>query len=127
MRAYELEVPIYKQYLNVLIGDVFKSAESLMDEYNVDIGDAHHGAGGLFLQLTVHNEGSMYFLMIPEKCCAEVLAHESVHAACTILHNAGIDITFDNQEAVAYLTGYFVEEVGKILIDKPKPRKKKKK
>ncbi len=41
----------------------------------------------------------------------EVIAHEATHAAWFVLHMAGVKVTFANHEQLAYLVGYFAEQL----------------
>jgi hypothetical protein len=48
--------------------------------------------------------------------CTETLAHESVHAAWRILELVGVISTVDNQEPLAYLTGWVANKVNMFMM-----------
>lgn len=48
--------------------------------------------------------------------CTETLAHESVHAAWGILELVGVITTVDNQEPLAYLTGWIAKQVNNFMM-----------
>jgi hypothetical protein len=47
---------------------------------------------------------------------AGTLAHEMTHIAMHILSNAGVKVTKNNNEALAYLIGFMVEECTPALV-----------
>ena len=48
--------------------------------------------------------------------CTETLAHELVNAAWRILDLVGVISTVDNQEPLAYLTGWVADKVSTFMI-----------
>lgn len=58
---------------------------------------------------------SMAFRMLDDYC-TETLAHESVHAAWRILELVGVISTVDNQEPLAYLTGWIARQVNNFMM-----------
>lgn len=50
----------------------------------------------------------------PSYMTPEVIAHEATHAAWFVLHMAGVKVTFANHEQLAYLVGYFAEQLHKF-------------
>ena len=45
----------------------------------------------------------------------EVVAHEAVHMAWFALDLAGVQVTIDNHEQLAYLVGHYVEQINKVV------------
>lgn len=43
------------------------------------------------------------------------ICHESIHLAIKILKRVGVDISYDNDEALTYLAGYIFDELYKKL------------
>lgn len=48
--------------------------------------------------------------------CTETLAHECVHAAWRTLELVGVKSDVDNQEPLAYLTGWIAREVNDFMV-----------
>lgn len=57
--------------------------------------------------------GDMY--MIVDSDDISVVTHESVHAAMLILSNAGVSMSVQEQEPLAYLTGYIFKSFCKAF------------
>lgn len=58
---------------------------------------------------------SMCFRSIDEYC-TETLTHECVHAAWRVLEIVGITVSVDNQEPLAYLTGWLSRQVNNFMM-----------
>lgn len=48
--------------------------------------------------------------------CTETLAHECVHAAWRVLELVGVKSDVDNQEPLAYLTGWISRQVNNFMV-----------
>lgn len=77
---------------------------------------SHHGLAanienseGLAGVLVDEEGEAEFFVAIREKCIG-TLSHECLHAAFFILENVGVEISFQNQEAITYLHQYIFEE-----------------
>ena len=55
------------------------------------------------------------FVAFSEKSKADVVAHEAVHLVNHVFIHTGIKLEPYNDEAQAYLTGWFVKEILKFL------------
>jgi len=51
-----------------------------------------------------------------DEYCTEALAHECVHAAWKVLELVGVKSDVDNQETLAYLTGWIARQVNNFMI-----------
>jgi len=51
-----------------------------------------------------------------DEYCTETLAHECVHAAWRVLELVGVKSDVDNQEPLAYLTGWIARQVNNFMI-----------
>jgi len=54
-------------------------------------------------------------LVIPTNVTRSTMAHEAIHAAWYILEEAGIEVNSSNHEALTYLVGFIIAEVGKVV------------
>lgn len=75
------------------------------------------------------NEGISYVSMAfrdLDSYGAECLAHESVHAAWRILELVGVKASVDNQEPLAYLTGWIARQVNNFMLSHTESRDSKK-
>lgn len=48
--------------------------------------------------------------------CTETLTHECVHAAWRVLELVGVKVAVDNQEPLAYLTGWISQRVNNFMV-----------
>jgi hypothetical protein len=48
--------------------------------------------------------------------CTETLTHECVHAAWRVLDLVGVKVAVDNQEPLAYLTGWISQRVNNFMV-----------
>lgn len=51
-----------------------------------------------------------------DEYCTETLTHECVHAAWRVLELVGVKSDVDNQEPLAYLTGWIAMQVNKFMM-----------
>lgn len=51
-----------------------------------------------------------------EDYCTETLTHECVHAAWRVLELVGVKSDVDNQEPLAYLTGWISHQVNNFMV-----------
>lgn len=51
-----------------------------------------------------------------EDYCTETLTHECVHAAWRVLQLVGVKSDVDNQEPLAYLTGWISRQVNNFMV-----------
>ena len=62
--------------------------------------------GGEFVALVFNGEKYM---------TPDIIAHEAVHVAWFALDLAGVGVTVDNHEQLAYLVGYYVEQINNVV------------
>ncbi|MFV0357730.1 MAG: hypothetical protein ACK5LG_21890 [Bacteroides thetaiotaomicron] len=51
----------------------------------------------------------------PQYMTPEVVSHEAVHLAWFALDLAGVEVTVDNHEQLAYLVGYYVNQINLVV------------
>jgi hypothetical protein len=80
------------------------------------------GGGGFFkhamgaLGLTQRDVANKNFYVGIFDCDMGTLAHEMTHVATYVLHHAGVEISAENDEPLAYLIGHLVDEC-KIAVE----------
>jgi len=102
---YKLKTPLYR----VTIELSFDMQEAY-DRYGLGKPDPNYDGEVSFI---TNLDGMTHIsIIIPyETYSANVLAHESVHAAWRVLDLVGIKATSDNDEPLAYLVGWIAGEV----------------
>lgn len=121
-KALEVYIPIYKQYLYVLVGTPKESVEVLMEQY--DFGDTNakiliehldrhsKGSNGLF---TWNEDSNTYIIWLPQEPDTikreAVLLHEINHAVFYLLDKLGMEHTIASDEAYSYLSEYLYVEI----------------
>lgn len=64
-----------------------------------------------------YDEGvvNRWIVVLPStKWCDTTVYHESLHAAFRILDFCGVHVTYENNEILAHMIGYFAEEIFKF-------------
>jgi hypothetical protein len=113
-----IKIPIYNDVVNVLIGNVVKTAKELDDMYNgSDISSMIDGSVLAFsTQLKKLKDNVFHnFLLIDSNAVDVIIYHESLHIAYWILGDSHVKISVENHESLAYLQGYIAEEIIKLL------------
>ncbi len=134
---FKVDVDLFGMTVDVCLGSYDDTKQYIKDEYNVDVDPEIH---------FVNTDGVLIDLEKDYKvCCSIVLAiknfrdvlrddlpyavnlitHECLHAATTIMDNRGIPVNVENDEVIAYIQSYLVqkimenlEEIGvKITLD----------
>lgn len=116
-RRFRLRVAPYAGVVNVLFAPASEGAPWLQRN------GAEEGVGDDDEASTViHTAGAVYMWVDSERDdYVPILAHELVHAAVAILDRAGVPISEENDEAIAYLVGHLMQEIRKRLA---RPAKK---
>lgn len=72
--------------------------------YGIDMSKSAFGEG---YSATFENQsGQLAFaMMVPEHYCEETVYHEALHIAWFVLDEAGVKVTADNHEMLAYMQG----------------------
>ena len=107
-----LDTPIYHRRVQI-----YPTIEDGMMEVTCcdDLAEGNFGAltlvvcsdtGGEFVALVFNGEKYM---------TPDIIAHEAVHVAWFTLGLAGVQVTVDNHEQLAYLVGYYVEEITQFV------------
>lgn len=104
--VYEFDPVIYPRrlYIAVTTDQLKKRFDGVCeweDSFNAvveNVNDNQKGLGGVLMRF--HCIGEM---------TAEIMAHESVHAACNILDYVGSKVETNNQEHLAYLVGWIAK------------------
>jgi len=132
MLKKKVKVDIYHTYVTVLIGE---SLDSLIESNpllrNLRLTDEsmqacmHYAAQSIKL-VNVKDGGFAYYLLFEGDLLSPgILAHECLHTTNAILDSSGVDCSYDNDEACAYLLQYLVDEVYKIYTKWGCSREKK--
>ncbi len=109
MGKINLEIPIYKAKILILLGEYDDIKKHIPKELDC-FGD--HGymartayyrepSGGFPFRIVIHSRSIVI----------SVIAHEAIHAANYIFDAMGAKADFDNDEFLAYLVQYICEEV----------------
>lgn len=110
--SVNLEVPIYKTILNVIISDsVFKCFKYLGAEKEFEedfLKEAHAMFAGT-------DKGHWVLAFDKKHISQGTIAHECFHAACAIMKAKGIKYSDKSEESFAYLLDFLVAEINRIF------------
>lgn len=102
-------VPLYEHIDLLMFASCAEVREWLLSrriEMQVEGGVPDEMIGGL---ASVATPFGVLMAIDPDRRCSEVIAHEAVHAAWAILDSAGVKVTADNHEALAYMVTWIVK------------------
>ena len=121
MLRKKVKVHVYDTYVVVMIGDSLDSlieGESLLrrlrDSNSAFQNAIHYAAQSIKLVNTKGGGFAYYLLFEGDYLGPGVLAHECLHTVHAILESSGVECSYDNDEASAYLLQYLVDEVYKV-------------
>lgn len=104
---FRLEIPVYNAMM--IFGNDFETMFPALEPEPGCVGhtgtDANTGMVFMFVDSTTREWKSD-------------LAHECVHAANQMLHGRGVETTWDNDEALAYMVGFMFEHALSALVNK---------
>lgn len=108
----EIQIPIYGGKLMIHITNSKKVASKIAGQKQYDVFAFH-----------IRNNHEHYHIVLnPEHPKAEitygVIAHECTHAALTLFKSRGIHPDVENQEPLAYMIEWLVDQVVKFMHEK---------
>jgi len=117
-----IPVDIYRQ--EVLLFSSYKELERYCKKEDIDLEErswdglkASMEASEAMAGVLMYPDGSGAFYIALESITLGNLLHECIHGAFFILENAGVEISFKNQESITYLSQYLFEEaVSKLKL-----------
>ena len=102
----KIKVPIYNAGILLIIADDFGSA----------MGDYAEEDYEKYFAVTIPTTPFNYIVGFEkEALCHMIVSHEACHLAHRIMNDAGLEHTLLNDEAEAYLQGYIVNEIYKVI------------
>lgn len=108
--VYRVDVPLY-HYTTII---AFNWDNLVKQTPGVDLSNIT-GYGAFCLD-TIDDDGVDGLLMFFEDACPEYIAHEAVHAGHFCLLSRCIEVDMNNDEALAYLVGWYAKTVTELAI-----------
>lgn len=116
MTNKNVQVPLYHQYIQIIIcDDVEKEIDQINKKYPANINNldfAGYAEGRGKHNLIVLNKK----YLTDEAFAISTIAHEAFHVSCFIMKRVGINPDVNNDEAQAYLLSWITEQVYKQYI-----------
>ena len=114
--AFEIEIPIYKIYLRVIVGDD-NFYKKMLNKLKINMDEIKDDRTLSAEALLCYNEQGILFPLIrfrwvdftPKSWCE--IVHEVSHVTFYVLDNAGIQVDKDNSEPFAYLNEFIFYKV----------------
>jgi hypothetical protein len=114
MKVITKDIPIYSGYFRIVITKDFEKAVKKLNVKTNGLDVKNYGA--LVLENDFAKNGCFrYTIILPPKSSPHLIAHEAVHLVNNLFVNCGIQLDRHNDEAQAYLTGWFAKQVNKAL------------
>ena len=100
----KIKIPIYLDKLLIVQTDDF---ESIQKKYKLE---------GIVDYCAVTFQCDKKIVVVfNSKVDSSIVAHEALHICSYIFKNVGADFDRDNDESLAYLLGYIVKEISKVI------------
>ena len=100
----KIKIPIYLDKLLIIQTDNF---EKIQRKYNLNgIVD--------YCAITFQTDKEIV-VVFNSKVDASIIAHEALHICSYVFKNTGVDFDRDNDEPLAYLLGYVVNKISKMI------------
>ncbi len=112
---YHFVIPLYEVAVTVYVSSDMKFN---VDAVNKDFGIKVETSKYLAKALQVSTKADVKFVMMFQNNdhLAKVIAHESLHISWYVCKYLGIDLTYENHEAQAYILEHIVDRVNNFLI-----------
>lgn len=111
VRSKTIHIPIYFGYFRIIIADDFSEVKLKVDNelYNLQYYSAF-----VYTDHTKKNI-SRFTIVLKPKTTHSIIAHEVVHLVNALFLSRSMKLDEHNDEAQAYLTGWFVREIYKFV------------
>lgn len=103
----EVEVPLYDQTL-IITNDFEKLLKHLARKYKIIWDYDPVGQAGFVTKFENPDTGASLIILCSINDL-QTITHECVHAAWGVLETVGIEVSFENQEPLAYLTDWIFQ------------------
>lgn len=101
-----IQIPIYRQTFDVLIGDRQEAREYIKNGCGFDMGDKVPDG-----TVVSDDESGHCYLWLPDETHSMMISHECFHLTHSTLDRAGLFLSHQSEEAYAYLLQWFIEQV----------------
>ena len=120
---FDVEIPIFSVRVIIWLKDFDSLCKEMMERFDIGIADDifQKSADGCVLNLEGDYFVSGYVLLALKDFKKRVkedkaeamstLVHECLHVATAVMHNRGIPVSYENDETIAYIQSYLVEQV----------------
>jgi len=113
LKIFEIEVPIYNSTILVVVGEDYDEFMAFLKAHKLRWASKYEL--GSKADAVTNNTKCGIIIRFKDNPTAGTIAHEAFHAAFMSLHDAGLAVTDDSQEAYAYLIDYIVSQIHKNL------------
>ena len=109
LKKKKIKIPVYNSVLWVYLADSLYDVSKELGLNFVGLDDCWAIAFK-----NTNNPNTLYTAFTPDYA-DKTIAHESVHLVNYLFKQKGIDLDLDNDENQAYWTGWFYDEIEKVL------------
>ena len=112
MKSFDLKVPLYYQKICIIQTDDFKRIEK---EFDLTSTEGYNA-------FTFKKNNIIFAVFLESETTPSIVSHECVHICDYVFDSCFIKPDLENNEPYAYLMGWIVGEIHKLLtIDTEKP------
>lgn len=114
-KPHNIHIPIYNRLVRVLFVDNMTQAVEYFDkEYSYVWDDMLFTDGFVVPIVNKEKQVSRTYMCLLKDIEDSILVHESLHAAWSVLDDVGVEVTYGNDEALAYLTQFIFSKTSVI-------------
>ena len=125
-KSIDLE-PLFPTEVHLIIGDTWGQIDDYLLETSFSVNLTYDD---VYTAVTQNNLGVIGIFMPRNKFNSSlgkdpltILVHESVHAAHAVIHHIGAEISYNNQELVAYITDYIFRVFKDTILEEIEKKK----
>jgi len=112
MKEKKIFIPIWDGEIILIYGNQEKAYKYIDKKHNgLDVSKYVGSQGNHFKVISNDDSRSYSYLVIYEGYNNHTVYHESLHAAWELLNDRLVEVSYDNQEPLAYLVDYISNEV----------------
>lgn len=113
LKIFEIEVPIYNSTITVVVGEDYDEFLAFLKKQKLRWASRYEL--GSKADAVTNNTKTGIIIRFKDNPPAGTIAHEAFHSVFMILHDAGLAVSDDSQEAYAYLIDFVVSQIHKNI------------
>ena len=112
MKKETIYIPIWDDEIILIYGNQQEVTDYIENKHTgIDVSQYAGDQGNYFKVIDNNRNKNYHYLVIYEQYTNHTVYHESLHVSWAILDSRGVEVSYNNQEPLAYLMDYISNEV----------------